>query len=160
MVGLTLPTIVSGDPVPLMILEAYSGSIKRVCRSTLAAETNAFLSAVEGADYLRTLLFKMKNPGVKLIDLDKHYSKCLLFALTDAKSLEATMNRDAGQPTDKRVKTGEPLLNVLSTGLWQLTPSEEAQAKKQQIREGRKRRKAEKKQSASAEDGFESTSIQ
>ena len=28
----------------------------------------------------------------------------MICALTDAKSLEATLNRDAGQPSDKRVK--------------------------------------------------------
>ena len=37
------PEIKSGAEVPLLLLEAYSGSIKRVCRSTLAAEANAFL---------------------------------------------------------------------------------------------------------------------
>ena len=30
--GLTSPDIVNGGPVPIYIVEAFSGSIKRVCR--------------------------------------------------------------------------------------------------------------------------------
>jgi hypothetical protein len=103
-VGLTLPSIVSVNEVPMLVLEVYSGSVKRVCRRTLATETNGFLAAVEAADYVRMLLLEVKHPGVKLIDLDNHYAKGLPFALTNAKSLEATLNCDAGQPTDKRAK--------------------------------------------------------
>ena len=103
-VGLSLPSMVSGDPTPMFILETYSGSIKRVCRSTLAAEANGFLSATEAADYVRTLLLEIKHPGVSLLDLDRVFYKSMICALTDAKSLEATLNRDAGQPSDKRVK--------------------------------------------------------
>ena len=103
-IGLTLPTVADGGSTPMLVLETYSGSIKRVCRSTLASETNGFLSAVEAADYLRMLLLEVLHPGVCLLDLDEHYKKSLLMAFTDAKSLESTLNRDAGQPTDKRVK--------------------------------------------------------
>ena len=104
-IGLTLPsTVADGSSTPMLVLETYSGSIKRVCRSTLASETNGFLSAVEAADYLRMLLLEVLHPGVCLLDLDEHYKKSLLMAFTDAKSLESTLNRDAGQPTDKRVK--------------------------------------------------------
>lgn len=103
-VGLSLPSMVSGDPTPMFILETYSGSIKRVCRSTLAAEANGFLSATEAADYVRTLLLEIKHPGVSLLDLYRVFYKSMICALTDAKSLEATLNRDAGQPSDKRVK--------------------------------------------------------
>lgn len=103
-IGLTLPTVADGSSTPMLVLETYSGSIKRVCRSTLASETNGFLSAVEAADYLQMLLLEVLHPGVCLLDLDEHYKKSLLMAFTDAKSLESTLNRDAGQPTDKRVK--------------------------------------------------------
>ena len=193
-IGLTLPTIADGSSTPVIVLETYSGSIKRVCRSTLASETNGFLSAVEAADYLRMLLLEVLHPEVCLLDLDEHYKKSLLMAFTDAKSLEATLNRDAGQPTDKRVKIllaqvreflgqpnyddddevraywvdtaqmvadvltkagceREPLLDVLSRGCWKLEPSKEALLKKQQIREGRHRRKQQSK--LKAEDGCE-----
>ena len=54
--GLSVPALKDGASCPIMILETYSGSIKRVCRSTLAAESNGFLNGVEAGDYLRTLL--------------------------------------------------------------------------------------------------------
>eukprot|EP00435_Cladocopium_sp_Y103_P058473 s1160_g20.t1 len=189
-IGLTTQNFASGEPAPVMILETYSGSIKRVCRSTLAAETNGFLTATEAADYLRMLLLEIKHPGTSISDLDKFYYKGLLIALTDAKSLESTLNKDAGQPTDKRVKIlisqvkeflggdqyeddganrchwcdtsqmladvltksgceREPLLEAMSSGKWQLRPSAEAEEIKQRIRDGRRRRKEQKKKPAS-----------
>lgn len=195
-VGLTTADFTSGYDTPVMILEAYSGSIKRVCRSTLAAETNGFLTATEAADYVRMLLLEVKHPGVSMVDLDRFYLKGLLIALTDAKSLEATLNKDAGQPADKRVKIlvsqvkeflggdsyeddgsvrchwcdtsqmladvltkagceREPLLDAMTTGKWRLKPSAEAEETKQKIRDGRRRRKAEKQNAAAGEDGCE-----
>ena len=87
-VGLSLPKIADGNPTPVALLETTSSSIKRVCRSTLAAESNAFLMGVEAADYVSALLREMMNPNVSL----------------NAKSLEATIVKEAGQPSDKRVK--------------------------------------------------------
>ena len=103
-VCLTSPAILKGGLTPILILETYSGTIKRVCRSTLAAEANGFLTGVESAEYVRDLLLEITNPGVRLIDLDRHYLKRRILAFTDAKSLEATLNRDTGQPQDKRVR--------------------------------------------------------
>lgn len=91
-------------PLPLLLLEAYSGSIKRVCRSTLAAEANAFLMGTEAGDYVRSLLLELKNPGLNIREVESELSRPLLVALTDAKSLESTIVKDAGQPSDKRVK--------------------------------------------------------
>ena len=50
------------------------------------------------------MLPEVKHPGVSMVDLDRFYLKTLLIALTDAKSLEASLNKDAGQPAEKRVK--------------------------------------------------------
>eukprot|EP00435_Cladocopium_sp_Y103_P014041 s2039_g3.t1 len=102
--GLSIPELKGGAACPIMILETYSGSIKRVCRSTLAAESNGFLTGVEAGDYLRTLLMEITHPGEKLLDLDLQFVKSKLLCFTDAKSLEQTLNRDAGQPADKRVR--------------------------------------------------------
>ena len=142
------------------------------------------------------LLLEVKHPGVSMVDLDRFYLKGLLIALTDAKSLEATLNKDAGQPADKRVKIlvsqvkeflggdsyeddgsvrchwcdtsqmladvltkagceREPLLDAMTTGKWRLKPSAEAEETKQKIRDGRRRRKAEKQNAAAGEDGCE-----
>ena len=96
LVGLTTPKLKDGNDAPILIPETYSGSVKRVCRSTLAAETNGFLGGVDAGDYLR--------PKEKIFNLDFHYVKNKMLCLTGAKSLESTLNRDAGQPTDKRVR--------------------------------------------------------
>ena len=103
-IGLTIPEIASGEEVPLLLLETYSGSIKRVCRSTLAAEANAFLMGSEAGDYVRSLILEMKHPELSLSDIEKEMARPLMIAITDAKSLESTITKDAGQPTDKRVK--------------------------------------------------------
>ena len=103
-VGLSLDSLPQGDPTPVLILETNSSSIKRVCRSTLAAESNAVLMGVEAADYVRSILVEMTNPGVKVRNLENEFVKRPLLAFTDAKSLEATVSKDAGQPSDKRVK--------------------------------------------------------
>eukprot|EP00435_Cladocopium_sp_Y103_P057754 s1878_g20.t1 len=93
-----------GEATPVLLLETTSSSIKRVCRSTLAAESNAFLMGVEAADYISALLREILNPNVSLTDLEDHYPKKPIIAFTDAKSLEATIVKEAGQPSDKRVK--------------------------------------------------------
>ena len=69
-IGLTTAGFASGHDTPVMILEAYSGSIKRVCRSTftLAAETNGFLAATEASDYVRMMLLEVNHPGVSMVD--------------------------------------------------------------------------------------------
>ena len=102
--GLTSHDIIDGGPVPVYILEAFSGSIKRVCRSTLAAEANGFLSGVEAGEYLRSLVMELLHPDVALRDLDQLYLKKKIMCFTDARSLEQTLNKDAGQPQDKRVR--------------------------------------------------------
>ncbi|CAE7745994.1 RE1 [Symbiodinium sp. KB8] len=103
-IGFTTPEITSGNTVPIHILETHSGSIKRVCRSTLAAEANGFLSGVEAAEYLRAILLEITNPGVTVRALDTYYLKSKIVGITDAKSLESTLNKSTGQPTDKRVR--------------------------------------------------------
>ena len=102
--GLTLETIPNGELHPVMILETSSSSIKRVCRSTLAAEANSVLTGVEAGCYVSSVLRELMNPGVALRILETEYVKKPVVAFTDAKSLEATIVKDAGQPTDKRVK--------------------------------------------------------
>ena len=104
LVGISWPHITSGEETPILILEAYSGSIKRVCRSTLAAEANGFLQGTEAADFVRSLLLEMLNPDKKIHELEPNYIKHKMIAFTDAKSLESTLNKDAGAPSDKRVR--------------------------------------------------------
>ena len=104
LVGLTSESICDGGPTELMVLETYSGSIKRVCRSTLAAKANGFLAGAEAAAYLRMTLMELVHPDIPLRDLDQHYLKKKIIAFTDARSLEQTLNKDTGMPSDKRVR--------------------------------------------------------
>ena len=103
-IGLSLPEWKDGTETPVLILEANSSSIKRMCRSTLAAESNAFLAGVEGAIYVASLLREISNPGISISTLQTEYALKRILALTDAKSFESTLTKDAGQPPDKRVK--------------------------------------------------------
>eukprot|EP00435_Cladocopium_sp_Y103_P022146 s387_g5.t1 len=96
--------MVDGDVAPIYILEAYSGSIKRVCRSTLAAEANGFLAGAEAADFVRSLLLEILHLDSRISDLENMYRKAKVACFTDAKSLEQALNKDAGQPSDKRVR--------------------------------------------------------
>ncbi|CAE7610026.1 30S ribosomal protein S1, chloroplastic [Symbiodinium microadriaticum] len=163
-VCLTLGTILDGASTPILILETYSGTIKRVCRSTLAAEANGFLTGVESAEYVRELLLEITNPRVKLIDIDRHYLKKRVLAFTDAKSLEEILGEnlyddedasgyaiwvDTSQMlADVLTKIGcerEPLLEAMRTGQWRLEPYEEARLRKLTIRAGRQARKAKLK---------------
>ncbi|CAE7930582.1 brap-2 [Symbiodinium necroappetens] len=103
-VGLTKESITDGSEHPIYLLETYSGSIKRVCRSTLAAESNGFLAGAEAAEYVRMILMEVKYPTERLIDLDREFKKDRVLCFTDAKSLESSINKDAGISQDKRVR--------------------------------------------------------
>ncbi|CAE7726450.1 unnamed protein product, partial [Symbiodinium necroappetens] len=103
-VGLTKESITDGSEHPICLLETYSGSIKRVCRSTLAAESNGFLAGAEAAEYVRMILMEVKYPTERLIDLDREFKKDRVLCFTDAKSLESSINKDAGISQDKRVR--------------------------------------------------------
>ena len=82
----------------IAILEYHSGAIKRVCRSSLAAETNAALDGIEAAIYVRSVLEEILSAGLH----DAPWHKVLLF--TDAKSLYDVLSRDIGQAADKRLR--------------------------------------------------------
>ena len=70
----------------------------------LAAESNGFLAGVEAAEYVRMLVMEITHPDVPSKDLDQEYLKSKILCLTDAKSLEATLNKDTAQPSDRRVR--------------------------------------------------------
>jgi hypothetical protein len=147
------------------VIEANSSSIKRVSRSTLAAEANAYLAGAEAAVYLASM--------------EAEFALKPVIGFTDAKSLESTIVKDAGQPSDKRVKIlvaqvremmegecathwldtsqmladvltklgceRELLLRALADGFWKIAPSEEALERKMNIRAGRQQRKKQQK---------------
>lgn len=174
-VGLSLPSLENGEETPVLLLETCSSSIKRVCRSTLAAEANGFLAAVEAADYVRMVLLEIENPGISIRNLDKEFPRKRLLAFTDkrVKILVAQVKEllsstpstesaagisvhwvDTSQMlADVLTKVGcerELLLEVLEKGTWTLLATEAAAARKEKIRADRRQRKAKSK---ATEDG-------
>ena len=45
----------------ITVLEYHSGAIKRVCRSSLAAETKAAFDGIEAAIYMRSVLAEIPS---------------------------------------------------------------------------------------------------
>ncbi len=73
---------------------------------------------------------------------------------TDENSLQVRWRDPAQMLADVLTKIGcerEPLLEAMAKGVWKLEASDVAKAKKQAIREGRQRRKQQKR--LQAEDG-------
>ena len=91
-----------GDSVHLV--EFSTGTVKRVCRSTLAAEANALIAAVEAADYLRSVILAMNNPHMALSDLMDRGDMLPVQVYTDAKSLYDVVSKDTSRPQDKRLR--------------------------------------------------------
>ena len=68
---------------------------------------------------------EITRPGERLLDLDLQFVKSKLLCSTDAKSLEQTLNPDAGQPTDKRVRI---LVSQVKELIWQNTYEDDSDA--------------------------------
>ncbi|CAE7041145.1 unnamed protein product [Symbiodinium sp. CCMP2592] len=122
LIGFTTPEIHEGKKVPIHVIETHSGSIKRVCRSTLAAEANGFLAGVEAAEYLRALLMEVRFPNISLRDLENHFLKAKIACFTDAKILVAQVKEllgedeyeDQGSAFAHWVDTSQMLADVLA----------------------------------------------
>ncbi|CAE7252468.1 GIP [Symbiodinium sp. CCMP2592] len=173
-VGLTSDALKEGTDAPVYIAETYSGSVKRVCRSTLAPESNGFLAGVEAAACVHMILLEIRHPTERILDLNREFYKkqilCLRMPrdkrvkilLAQLKELLGTNTYDDDSAVyaiwvdtsqmlaDVLTKCGcepEPLLDAVYSGI---APSAEAQEKKMQIRAGRHARKHARRE---AEDG-------
>eukprot|EP00439_Symbiodinium_sp_Y106_P075641 s1781_g15.t1 len=71
----------------LHVIEYHSTVLKRVCRSTLQAETQSLIAGYEEAEHLRTLVWSMANVENDK-DLICSMDKTTLLMMTDCKSLE------------------------------------------------------------------------
>ena len=107
-IGLSPRGAVDGeDPFIMNTLEVFSGTIKRVCRSTLAAEVNGVLEAVEAAIWIRAVIAEMVDNrfSVRGADALNDSDRKTIRVLTDAKSLKDTVDRDGtGIPSDRRLR--------------------------------------------------------
>ena len=86
------------------VLEGHTGAIKRVCRSTLAAESNGFLIGAEAAEYLRMILLELDTHDFKIGRIDPIAEGRHTHVFTDAGGLQAALSKEGGLPADKRIR--------------------------------------------------------
>ncbi len=90
-----------GDALPF--LEFSMGTVKPVCRSTLAAEASGLVVAVEATDCLRSAILAVINPNMSLGDLVGRGDVSPAQIYADARSRFDVVTKDASRPQDKRL---------------------------------------------------------
>ena len=75
----------------LHFVEFQTGTVARVCRSTLSAEANGLVAAVEAADYLRSVVLAIVCPTMSLGEL-MYYGKKLRSRCTRMRSPFTTLS--------------------------------------------------------------------
>ena len=85
------------------LVDWRSATIKRVCRSTFAAETMSAVDAFGAAMVLRASLLSLTHPGVDVANVDPRL--CLIRAVTDCASLYDTIRKDGAVklPSERRL---------------------------------------------------------
>ena len=100
-----IDAIVEGDyskAVPIMM---YSATVKRVVRSTLAAEGYATSETVEHCIYFRAVVEEAMGPkGRRLTVLERDAAARPIVVFSDSNSLVDTATSDSGTPQDKRFR--------------------------------------------------------
>ena len=86
------------------IISWQSSTIKRVVRSTLAAEEYAVSEGLESAQWFRHLLTEAHMARSSLKDVEKESLKRPAIVFTDSDSLAHTVKKDVGQSHDKRFR--------------------------------------------------------
>ena len=88
----------------LHVIEYHSSVIRRVCRSTLQAETLSMVAGYESSEHLRMVLYGLRNPEGTPEDVVKGMDAYKINMMTDCKSLEQHL-KQAGLHTvmDKRL---------------------------------------------------------
>ena len=86
------------------IISWQSSTIKRVVRSTLAAEGYAVFEGLESAQWFRHLLTEAHMARSSLKDVEKESLKRPALVFTDSDSLANTVKKDVGQSHDKRFR--------------------------------------------------------
>ena len=81
-----------------------SATVKRVVRSTLAAEAYGISEGVETAQWVRHVMAEILNPDASLTDIETHAVKRIIHAVTDSQNLADNVDNDAGASADKRLR--------------------------------------------------------
>ena len=102
---LTTPAALTSAGAAFSLLDYRSYRIKRVCRSTLGAETAAMDQAVDHGCYIRKALAELLCPGYRATGGDPEEGLLACFVVTDCKSLfdRLTKLSAPGGTDEKRV---------------------------------------------------------
>ena len=84
-------------------MEWKSQTEKRVCRSTLQAETYALATGTEATDWFRALIAETRDQQFSIHRWEQEIASVACWWLVDAKSVEEHLNKDVGMPQDKRL---------------------------------------------------------
>jgi hypothetical protein len=100
--GISSPMEKDGS-MNVYVMEWKSQVEKRVCRSTLAAETYALATGVEAADWLRVLLLESRDVKFNIAEWSERTKDVKSRWFCDAKSVTDHLGKDVGSPQDKRI---------------------------------------------------------
>ncbi|CAK0887813.1 unnamed protein product [Prorocentrum cordatum] len=103
-IGMASPDLETDATAIMHPLEWASATIKRVVRGSLAAECNGFLTTAESAEFLKHAIAEISDPGYSSYQFDPFFDGKHLLLLTDANGLVTSLEKDGGQPADKRVR--------------------------------------------------------
>ena len=103
-IGLASKELEDGAKAPIHALEWASATIKRVCRGSLPAECNGFLTTAESAEFLKHVMEEIQNPSYSALEFDSLTDGKRVLLMTDAGGLSSSLDKDGGQPADKRVR--------------------------------------------------------
>ena len=88
---------------PATVVGWSSHKLRRVVRSTIAAETMGLSTAVEHAEFTRAALLELTDPSFTLKHWQEHVHKISVLWIIDAKSSYDHLTKDSGLPDDKRL---------------------------------------------------------
>ena len=88
---------------PAAVVGWDSHRLKRVVRSTLAAETMGLATSIEQADFCRAALAELTCSDFSFKNWEKHANQWRQLWVVDAKSTFDHLSREAGLPDDKRL---------------------------------------------------------
>ena len=99
---------VTGSFERLLPILASSGTVKRVVRSTLAAEAYAVPGGIETAQFLRHVILELlqpPRPGTSVLQaVSKIHGRIPIVCCTDSDNLEKSIESDSGGTKDKRLR--------------------------------------------------------
>ncbi|CAK8996233.1 Retrovirus-related Pol polyprotein from transposon RE2 (Retro element 2) (AtRE2) [Includes: Protease RE2 [Durusdinium trenchii] len=101
------PSFATTGTGPVYLLEWHSNTIRRVCRSTLQAETRLMQLGSEESEHVRQVIYEIKNEATET-PKNERYTKAMdstkSLWLTDCRSLSDHLtNTTGGEVSDKRL---------------------------------------------------------